>query len=359
MNASHLLVALKDVGIVQDLVPQVEECYQENLANVARLEAQLLEIDAEQARLDCTRDILDWRRLEHARELRLERIRNWTNRAAIDDLQRDVQEFYDYVSTSDKYAYAQHAVAPAPAAAAHEPTDPLADIWLLPPVEDVETKQAPDEDSKRIVVSDDEDEEDEELAVTRLQPTFSRKRVRDPVAAAVRSIDEQLGLALAPRDDDGPDTKRMRRPPTIVDEPDADEAKGETYEEKCARMVNAIEAEMADDTGENENEDEAPREPVTETYEEHHARMMEVLKRRNLLEDVLATPCYNLRQFCPNKKCGRPYINVQVGGTLASRSFPPFTPLLPLRSRGLLWCTYDTSYRVGDWGKKASERAAW
>jgi uncharacterized Zn finger protein (UPF0148 family) len=38
-----------------------------------------------------------------------------------------------------------------------------------------------------------------------------------------------------------------------------------------------------------------------------HAGMMAIVKRRNLLEDVRTTPCYNLRQFC--EKCRSPYIN--------------------------------------------------
>jgi hypothetical protein len=42
-----------------------------------------------------------------------------------------------------------------------------------------------------------------------------------------------------------------------------------------------------------------------------------------------------------------------VGGTLASRSFPPFTSLLSASlKRAPTNVTYDTSYRVGVWGKK-------
>jgi serine/threonine protein kinase len=52
-----------------------------------------------------------------------------------------------------------------------------------------------------------------------------------------------------------------------------------------------------------------------------------------------------------------------AGGTLASRSFPPFTPLLPLRSRGLLWCSSYGAPMIplssGGLGEKESKRAAW
>jgi hypothetical protein len=337
MNSSHLLVALKDVGIVQDLVPQIEECYQENLAAVAILEAQLVQIDVEQARLDCTRDILDYRRLDHARELRLERIRNLTNRAAIDALQRDVTALYEYVSTSDKYAYAQHAappsLSPLPTAAAtvespSEPTHPLADVWNAPQDADADADAAaaptmecagplppPPSDTyaNMIVVSDDEDEEDEELTVTRLLQ-HNRKRPRsspaisiEAIAAAERSIDEQLGLALPEEqsyyddkdNDNQRDIKRVRF----------------NHDEQSATATTTHAMDLSTDYSTTTEAPSSPPPPM-ETYEEHHARMIEIIKRRNLLEEVLATPCYNLRQFCPNKKCGRPYINVQVGGNM-------------------------------------------
>jgi len=306
MNSSHLLVALKDVDIVRDILPQVEECWQENLANAAILETQVAQIEAEQARLGSTRDILEYRRLERDKQLRLDRIRHWRNRDAIDALNNDVSELYAYLSTSNKYAYAQHAAPPLP----HEVLgdgDPDDLQEGEGEGEEAQKKHHPDNNSTAMamVVSDGEDEEDEELAVTRFQPQLSRKRPRETllplsVEAAYTSIEKQLCLV----------------PGTTAVEEEEEEEEEEKKEEnnnnsKRSRWsldeADAGPAEPIESAAEEEGEEEGPR----ETFEEHHARMMELLKRRNLLEDVLATPCYNLRQFCPNKKCGRPYINVQ------------------------------------------------
>jgi hypothetical protein len=49
----------------------------------------------------------------------------------------------------------------------------------------------------------------------------------------------------------------------------------------------------------------------------------------------------------------------QVGGTLASRSFPPFTPLLSLRFRWLSMMPPMITVSCGGSGEKESERAAW